>query len=63
MSKLAYIVMEYVLDTMNTSRIMSLFDTWGYLDKSTNKVNGLLGALLYNESDVGCKCINHEIDT
>lgn len=44
-----------MLETMNSSKNFSFTDTWGYVDKKTNKINGMLGALLYNETDIGSK--------
>lgn len=44
-----------MLDAMNSSRSFTFTNTWGYLDKKTNKLDGMLGELLYNEADIGCK--------
>lgn len=56
-TKVGYILLNYMLDAMNSTKSFIFTDTWGYLDPKTNKINGMLGALLYREADIGSKLI------
>ena len=44
-----------MLDAMNSGRHFTFPNTWGYLDPKTNKINGMMGELLHNDADIGCK--------
>lgn len=54
-TKVSYVIINYMLDAMNSSRTFTFTNTWGYLDEKTNKITGMLGELLYNDTDIGCE--------
>ena len=44
-----------MLDAMNSSRSFIFRNTWGYLDKKTNKTNGMIGDLIYGNAEIAGK--------
>ena len=51
--KLNYIVINSVLDRMNTTRKELFQPTWGYLDPKTKKWSGMVGDIVHNDADIG----------
>lgn len=53
LTKTSYNIINCMLGAMNSSGNFTFRNTWGYLDKKTNKINGMMGDILYNNTDIG----------
>lgn len=62
LSKVNYILTEFLMSYLNATAEYSIVSTWGYKDDQTNRWSGMVGELIRNEAELGASPLFMTID-
>lgn len=52
LTKATYGIISYLMELLNASKVDIWANTWGYINKTTKKFNGMYGDLMYDRADL-----------